>query len=160
VTTTGLAPTSSGYNSLFFVSNSTGWISTEQKIYKSNGSFDTWQQASVSGGTTPYAFLCLYASSPTIIYAASHGEIFKSTDAGSHFSFIQKVGTEGFCDIHFLDDFTGYMSLEKRIFKTTDGGLNWTKVLSLGEGYIIEIHFTDVNHGWACGGNTVLIFKQ
>ena len=159
VITTGLNGTP-GYSSLYFANNSTGWIVTSQKILKTNGSISTWQESSVSGGTTPYGFVSVYAPSASTVFAGSNGEIFKSTDGGANFSFIKKLANSGLTDIHFFDELSGYASADKSIFKTTDGGVNWTKVASRGQGYIVEIHFTDPNHGWACGDSTLLIFKQ
>lgn len=159
IITTGL-PLGSGYSTLSCINSSTGLIANDLGIYKTAGSFASWQQATVSGGTNSN-FFSLYATSASIIYAANtHAEIFKSVDGGTNFSFIKKFGAGDFTDIHFLTDLEGYASSGRYIFKTTDGGLNWITVVSLGEGGIIELHFTDANHGWACGVNTILTFKQ
>jgi len=159
IITTGL-PLGSGYSSISCINNSTGLIANDAGIYKTAGSFANWQQATISGGTNSN-FFSLYAVSASIIYAANtHAEIFKSVDGGANFSFIKKVGVDGYTDVHFITDQEGYVSSGRHIFKTTDGGLNWTTVVSLGEGGIVELHFSDANHGWACGGNTVLTFKQ
>ncbi|MEO6541573.1 MAG: YCF48-related protein [Ferruginibacter sp.] len=159
ITTTGL-PAISSYASLSFINNTTGWVVNQSGIYRSVGSLTNWQQATVTGGTGSY-FVSVYATSATNVYAAnSYGEIFRSTDGGTSFTFIKNLGAGGFSDLHFLTDLQGYAGCGRSVFKTTDGGANWSKVVSLGQGSIGELHFTDAIHGWVCGSDgVVLIFK-
>ena len=158
ITATGLP--SGSYASLSFINNTTGWVVSQTGISRSGGSLTNWQASAISGGS-PDNFGSVYAVSATVIYAANFsGEIFKSTDGGTNFSFIKKLEETNFTDIHFLTDQTGYACSGRSIYKTTDGGANWIKVVSLGENKITEIHFTDTSHGWACCTNgVVLIFK-
>lgn len=157
--TTGL-PSLNNYCSLFFINNTTGWIASQAGIHRTNGSHLNWQQSTVTGGTATF-FYSIYATSPSIIYAASGGEIFKSINGGISFSFICRLPAMGYTDIHFLSDLVGYACAERFVFKTTDGGNTWSKVVSLGEAVFGEIHFTDADHGWACASKgTVLTFNQ
>lgn len=159
VITTGLI-TPQGYNTLYFLDNTAGWVATSSGIYKSTGSLTNWQAAVINGGSANREFVSLYAVSATHIFAVNTlGEIYKSTDGGTNFRFIQKLGTGGFSDIHFINAQLGYTSAGRNIYKTTDGGSNWVKILSTAQDKIIEIHFTDAGHGWACGDSTVYIYK-
>lgn len=157
-------PNNSSYRTIAAFNSTTGWVADNSGIYKTAGSFANWQHATVTGGTNNTFFASLFAISASTVYAANErAEIFKSTDGGANFSFLNKLTDGYFTDIHFLDNLNGYASTGRHVLKTTDGGLNWTKVVSLGQGTLGELHFTDVNHGWVCSyGNdgVVLTFKQ
>ena len=161
ITTTGLPSIGSGYASISFINNTKGWVVLQGGIYRSVGSFSNWQQATVNGGAGGGYYASVYTTSATNVYVANFaGEIFKSTDGGTTFTFLKNLNAGGFTDIHFLTDLTGYASSGRSVFKTTDGGVNWSKVVSLGHGSLGELHFTDATHGWACGSDgVVLTFK-
>ena len=161
ITTTGL-PTISGYGSLYFFNNTTGWIvSSSGGIFRSTGTLSGWQACALGGGPTGNRFASVYATSATVVYAVDYaGLIFKSIDGGANFSVVKQTEILGYMDIHFATDQIGYVSGSRFVYKTTDAGANWTKVVSIGEGNLGEVHFTDVNHGWVCEDKgSVLTFK-
>ena len=94
---------------------------------------------------------------------ANFGKIYKSVNGGTDFLQVAQLppgATRAIPDLHFVNDNTGYVNAGNRIYKTIDGGLTWQVVVALGNDRIIEIHFTDANHGWACGGGTILRFNN
>jgi photosystem II stability/assembly factor-like uncharacterized protein len=154
------------YSSLFFTSNTFGFIVTASGVFKTNGSLSNWGQTNLTNG----GYQSIYVTPNNNIYVSnSIGELYKSTDGGNIFSklkvFANTQNTQQvYCDIHFVDNNTGYVSAGTRIYKTTDAGATWNVVVALGEGGLTELHFTDAGHGWACGysggnGGTVLVFN-
>lgn len=161
VITTGL-PADMYYSTLYCLNNTTGWICNSTGIYKSVGSLASWQQATITGGTG-LNFVSIFATSPSNIYAANYrSEVYRSTNGGTSFSLVKKLSAaEGYTDIHFLDDLTGYASVGAVVLKTTDGGINWSRVVFLANNKVNEIHFTDAAHGWACADSGVIVtFRQ
>jgi photosystem II stability/assembly factor-like uncharacterized protein len=165
VNTTGLSFASNAtsiLSSLFFTNTSTGWIVNGANVFKTNGSIQNWVPASFTGiqPTAPFQFI--YVTPNNNIYISNRiGELYKSVDGGTTFSLLKLFSSSSlFCDIHFVDDNTGYVSAGNRIYKTTDAGATWNVVVALGEAILIELHFTDAGHGWACGSKgTVLVFN-
>jgi photosystem II stability/assembly factor-like uncharacterized protein len=154
------------YSSLFFTSNTAGFIVTANGVFKTNGNLLNWVPTSLSIGN----YQAIYVTPNNTIYVSNNiGELYKSTDGGIIFSklkvFANTQNTQQiYCDIHFVDNNTGYVSAGSRIYKTTDAGATWNVVVALGEGGVAELHFTDASHGWACGysggnGGTVLFFN-
>jgi photosystem II stability/assembly factor-like uncharacterized protein len=159
INTTGLAATSN-YASAYFINANTGWIVNSNGVYKTNGNILNWTKATITGTLPTGYFYAVYATANNTVYASTiTGELYKSIDGGASFSQI-KIFSSGYCDIHFIDNNTGYITAGNKIYKTTDAGLSWTVVVALGEASLIELHFTDATHGWACGSKgTILLFN-
>lgn len=155
--TTGLSLSPTGFYSLFFLNDTTGWICGEGKIFKSNGNLHSWTQSIFPSSTALASLLNVFATSTATVFASSYYSVFESANEGLNFSILSTLPyipgpqTSPIPDLHFIDASTGYMCLGTRIFKTINGGISWTPVVSLGGSpIIIEIHFTDANHGWGC----------
>ena len=160
-------PTSLGIGDrpwIHFIDNNTGWIASESGIIKTNGNINNWQMCNVPPNTFDNSsFSTVFGASSTTVYMANRDKIYKSINGGTDFLQVAQLplGAGGAIpDLHFVNDNTGYVNAGNRIYKTTDGGLTWQVVVALGKDYIIEIHFTDANHGWACGGGTILRFDN
>ena len=159
INTTGL-PFAPNYSSLFFSNNTTGIVVSNSGVFKTNGSLTSWVPALFTGTLPTAAFFTVFITPNGNVYLGSlNNELYRSTDGGATFSLLKVFSsTSSSCDIHFVDDNTGYYSTQNRIYKTTDGGLTWTVVVALAQKYnLFEIHFTDANHGWACGSNGVVL---
>lgn len=153
----------SSWSSLFFTGTNDGIILTNQEVYKLNGSLTNWTKSSFPGPVRSFSFQAVFISPDRSIYVTTlSGELFKSTNGGVSFTLLKTfpVGPGSFCDVHFVNNNTGYFSAGNRIYKTTDAGLTWNTEVALGNAVLVEIHFTDAGHGWACGTNgTVIVFK-
>jgi len=162
INTTGLGSTF-GYASSYFITANTGWIVNPSGIYKTNGSVSTWTKSTYTGIAPTGEFTAVYATANNTVYASTYtGELYKSVDGGASFTQIKIFPSviHNYCDIHFIDNNTGYVCAGNRIYKTTDAGVSWTVIVALGEASLIELHFTDAAHGWACGSKgTVLLFN-
>ena len=165
VSTSGLGTTASnGYSSVFFINSTTGWVSRNFDIYKTNGNINNWVK-SIIPGIVPNsnAIIFISAVSSSVVFAGyDNGTIYKSVDGGTTFSLISTLpSSSGLLDIHFLDVNNGYCGYGNRIYKSTDGGNSWQPVVSLGVGIIVEIHFVDINNGWGCtSSGSIVRFHQ
>ena len=154
------------YSSCFFVNNTTGWMTSGSYVFKSNGSVNSWTQATVTGlPISPSDGVSIYATSASTVYIGStvNRTVFKSTNGGLNFSAMYQFPNQNnisYLDLHFVDPNTGYACLGSEIYKTTDAGISWLRVVKLGTGNVVELHFIDANHGWACASDgNILRYK-
>lgn len=151
------------YSSFFFPSTNYGLILKNKMIYRPAGSLTKWKQVDFSHPDGTWNFQSIFITKDNAVYITTNtGELYKSTDGALSFSLVKAFPVDGgyFCDVHFVDNNTGYVSIGNKIFKTTDAGTTWNTVVALGEAVLTEIHFTDADHGWACGSKgTVLTFN-
>lgn len=152
------------YTTIFFPSISLGWSVSNAGVYRTSNAGVNWTAVtSFSGGVPTNEFLSVFVTPNSNVYTCSKaGELYRSVDGGISFSQIKIFPGQinFYCDIHFVDNSTGYVAANNRIYKTTDAGVTWNVVVALGEAGIIELHFTDASHGWACGSNgTVLVLN-
>lgn len=152
------------YSPLYFLDSTHGFTTFDNKIYKTEGSSSNWVASVITETPTSSKLSFVFAASLNNVYAVTRDLHFlKSTDGGANFSLLNTFdgNFNGYNDIHFVDDNTGWVSAGNKIYKTIDGGNSWNVVVTLGDNSIFsELHFTDANHGWACGTNgVVLLFK-
>jgi photosystem II stability/assembly factor-like uncharacterized protein len=156
-------PISYVLSTLFFQNINKGWVVSNFSILYNTSGLNNWAHCTISGKDANSLFNAISAEFNNVIYATTNfGEVLKSTDDGHSFSVIKKFSgiLNTNCDIHFLNQTTGYVSPGNEIYKTIDGGNTWTRIVALGDAQFYEIHFTDISHGWACGTKgTVLIFQ-
>jgi photosystem II stability/assembly factor-like uncharacterized protein len=153
-------PAGAVYKGVFFLNANLGWITFDNRLYKTNGNAGSWVQANFA--TAPAgAPASIFAYDASVAYAGFLSGVYKSTDGGTNFVKLPlDVNNSSFVDVHFINNNTGYVCCGRKIYKTTDGGNTWQTVVALGKGEIVEIHFTDASHGWACGSNgTVLLLR-
>ena len=152
-----------GYTSAFMYDNTHAWVVYENRIVHATGNLNTaiWQTDTVISQAPNMALITVWATSPTTVFTCSYsGFLYKSTNGGASFTFLQKLNfgaVSSFSDLHFIDSNTGYISVGSRLYKTTDAGNTWQMILALGNTGIIEIHFTDASHGWACCGDGTIL---
>jgi photosystem II stability/assembly factor-like uncharacterized protein len=154
----------SEYTSIFFSNTSAGWSVSRAGVYKTSNAGINWTAATTFPGLPPTnEFLSVFVTPNSNIYICNKAaELYRSVDGGVSFSQLKAFPGQVnyYCDIHFVDNNTGYVSVSNRIYKTTDAGTTWNVVVALGEASIVELHFTDASHGWACGSNgTVLVLN-
>jgi len=142
------------YTSLFMFDNTHAWLVYSNRVVHASTNLSTWQTDTVIAQAPDMSLITIFATSASTVYTCSYsGYLYKSTNGGSSFTFLQKLnpGAIGsFSDLYFIDANTGYLSVGSRIYKTTDAGSSWQMILALGNTSITEIHFTDATHGWAC----------
>jgi photosystem II stability/assembly factor-like uncharacterized protein len=149
------------YSTSFMFDNTHAWIVYDNRIVHASANLNSWQTDTLIPQVSNMSLIAVWATSASTVYTCSYsGYLYKSTNGGSSFTFLQKLNPgniSNFSDLHFIDASTGYLSVGSRLYKTTDAGATWQMVLALGNTSIIEIHFADANHGWAgCNDGTIL----
>jgi len=82
----------------------------------------------------------------------NHGDILKTTDAGSTWVSQVSTYTTSIYGIAFTSAETGYLAGSISLYKTTNGGTNWSTVYNSTTNEIFtDIVFTNVNTGYAVG---------
>ena len=153
------APTT-GWNSLSFINEQTGWISKQEGVYKTINGGIGWQRVNTDTINLDQGGAIFFLNSDTG-YISNNTSIEKTVNAGASWNKVFTCTTSNYHDIHFVSSNIGYITDGPRIFKTSDGGNNWTKVVALASNSLVELHFTDANHGWACGAKgAILKFNQ
>jgi photosystem II stability/assembly factor-like uncharacterized protein len=74
----------------------------------------------------------------------------------------QAVSTDAILDFHLLSGNTVYLATNRQLFKTMDGGASWLREYTLSQNLVTQggltaVYFTDDHHGWATGGNGVVL---
>jgi len=155
---------STGFSSLFFTNEQTGWVKKPQGVYKTiNGGID-WQLVNTDTINFSNGGAIFFLNSDTG-YISNSYSVEKTVNGGASWNkvFTCTYTTSVYHDIHFVSENVGYITDGPCIFKTTGGGNTWTKVVALASSSnsLVELHFTDANHGWACGQKgTILKYSQ
>lgn len=150
---------STGYKSLYFLNEQTGWVVRMDGLYATFNGGVNWNKVPTIGFD--------FRTAGTVFFrTATSGFIFDEvnfgkTNSGGASWTNTFTGSPTYHDIHFVTDNTGYITDDHRIYKTTDGGNTWKTDVFLANRSVVEVHFIDANHGWACGPDgTVLKYTQ
>lgn len=157
-------PVSTGYNSLFFISEQNGWILKKEGLYNTNDSGVSWQFVNTDTINLGYGGGVFFVNQDTG-YISNTYSIQKTVNGGVSWKkvFDCEYTTDSYHDIYFVSDNVGYITDGPRIFKTVNGGDTWTKEVTLASSSrsLIELHFTDADHGWVCGSKgTILTYTR
>jgi photosystem II stability/assembly factor-like uncharacterized protein len=147
-----------GYKSLHFINEQTGWCAGTGGIFNTTNGGVNWNPQSASNfvfGLTGNIFF----PDANNGYISDDNSVGKSINGGAAWTKAFALGG-GYHDLHFVTATTGYVSDNMYIYKTIDGGSTWTRVVRLASGMIIELHFTDANHGWAVFDGYILKLEQ
>ena len=164
----GLENSHSPFYTLLIRKGCPGLVSDGSMVWHTGQNIKNWEPSSGILKTDKAQATIFGVDNKVIYFSRNFGQsvsLYKSTNGG--FSFELKstlpTGSVRFCDIHFVDENTGYITMGNKILKTIDGGLNWTTEVALGDSaFIFELDFVDAKHGWACTveDGSVLIFKK
>ncbi len=101
-------------------------------VYVSNDTANTFSTTTINDNNNASATMAVTANAPNELYFASNSGIFKSTDAGSSFSFISNSFTTN--SLISTDAFAVNSTNNQNLFiggvdgaNSTDGGINFTK---------------------------------
>ena len=151
------------WDGMWALNKDTIWLSDKNSfnggIYRTTNGGLNWTQQLSAGIYNPTH---IYFYNKSLGFAANSlgGKLYRTTNAGVNWI---QVLNEGFRDMKFVDELTGWKSLpasDSSMKKTTDGGLNWVKqkvpyggfpnVLSDG-----MLRFSVINKDtlWGVGGN-------
>jgi photosystem II stability/assembly factor-like uncharacterized protein len=149
----GLGPT--GYRSLHFLNEQTGWCAGIGGVFNTTNSGVNWNPQptpTFNFGLTGN----VYFTDANNGYISDDNSVGKTINGGAAWTKIYAL-QGGYHDLHFLTTNTGYVTDYYYIYKTIDGGNTWTREVRLASDMIIELHFTDANHGWATGGSGYIL---
>jgi hypothetical protein len=117
-----------GIDSMFFTDLTTGYIGSNNEIYKTTNSGATWNLIyTATGGQIETIFFI----NQNIGFASSTARVFKTTDAGVTWNSISIPSGTRPTDMKFVSNSTGYFATSNgRIYCTTDTGDSWNLVYS------------------------------
>ncbi len=144
--------------SVDFIDDQNGLVSaTGGKIYYTNNSGNSWQQAVVPVGTTKYNDLD-FITSTNAVAVGNSGAVLKSTDGGKNWTKINLSITDNLRSVNFPTSNTGYAcGANGRIMKTTDGGTNWTTLNKFTNADLNSLYFVNDANGMVVGDNGVVL---
>ncbi len=144
------APT--GLTSMFFVSDTLGYVIGSNAIFKTTDGGRTWTQQSFSAsGSTLYSIWFIDAnngfacgSSETLLHTTNGGNTWQTVALS-----VLGSGTP-LNNVTFTNNLTGYItSTEGDVLQTTDGGNTWARISTVSNGGgLARIYFKDLNNGY------------
>jgi photosystem II stability/assembly factor-like uncharacterized protein len=123
------------------------WVSTATLPNSSAGSTFTYLQFS---GDQLGWFTDFQRLSVTVNGGAGWKSVFRS------------ASSDPILDFQALTGQTVYLATNRRLYKSVDGGVSWAREYTLPASVaanfgLSALYFTDDHHGWACGGNGVVL---
>lgn len=130
--------------------------SSKKILYTSDGG-ETWNAPAAINDTTgkfPSINSVAYANKD-LLYAVGGNAIYRSTDGGLNWDYVDLPEKKTWNSIKFYDSTTGYMVGANYIMKTTDAGYSWTNIAdSVITGTLYDIDIDDKGFVWVCGNNS------
>lgn len=122
----------------------------------------TWQPtATLSNSSTSLPFTYMNFSNDQAGWFTDTYHISTTVNGGISWRSVFQ-STDGIVDFQLLSGQTVYVATVNHLYKTMDGGATWQREYTLAsnlltQGGLNAIFFTDDHHGWACGGNGVVL---
>lgn len=161
------SPTTKNLKNVFFINNSTGWISGDSGfIARTNDSGNTWtiQNTNILNDIQAFYFINerlgwavsweVFPDSTSFLGT----KILKTTNGGNDWiSYMYPEENRFMKTVYFIDSAKGFLAgAPLSIFYTTDAGMRWSSAdtdTSLIIGFPVEnLKFIDSQTGYACGG--------
>ncbi|WP_298420141.1 YCF48-related protein [uncultured Kordia sp.] len=88
--------------------------------------------------------------------------IYKTTDGGASWAHIASGFTDGFADIHFINEQEGYLLSRNKIYKTINGGVSWNLEYEHEDINIYLRSITSTSNGklYAVGKNGLILKRD
>jgi len=153
VTWTQVQLSTMGINSIWFISQDTGFAVGDKLFITTDGG-DSWSTGNVSG----YSNLNKVFFNPEGIgfIINQSNEVLKTTDTGKSWFFIKERSADLY-DVFFADTYHGYaIGNNRRIKITNDGGLNWVTYSNEAFYSPQKLFFTDSLNGYVIGNKTLI----
>ena len=161
------SPTTKNLKNVFFINNSTGWISGDSGfIARTNDSGNTWtiQNTNILNDIQAFYFINerlgwavsweVFPDSTSFLGT----KILRTTNGGNDWiSYMYPEENRFMKTVYFIDSVKGFLAgAPLSIFYTTDAGMRWSSAdtdTSLIIGFPVEnLKFIDSQTGYACGG--------
>jgi|GEM_PF-4027150 photosystem II stability/assembly factor-like uncharacterized protein len=167
------SPTSNWYDSLYFLTDSVGWVvqgsSTDAyKLLSTTNGGSNWTEV-YSG---PLEFENLNFISQQVGWAVIQTSdklysIDKTTNGGKTWAIqnqcaVSAVANNGDINtkVKFFDSDNGYAFIYNKLLKTSNGGITWTDITPTNGFVLTDCSFISAVNGWVCGtesGNVVAL---
>lgn len=109
---------------MYFLNESTGWLSVSNSIYKTTNGGMEWFGG--SAGTSSHVTNIIFANDNTGFAGTANGEFIKSTNSGATWYKLSDSFKGNNRGVSFINNYTGYIVNDAgKIYKTTNKGINW-----------------------------------
>lgn len=142
VTWKDYSPTYANFTAIHFPTNTTGYATTTNNVFKTNDGGNSWQPLNSLNTGLSYASYsqfeqAYFISADTGFVTSSYpAKVYRTNNGGATFDTIlpTQYSWDNITDIFFLNRLTGFMNItftsagsQGTIVKTKDGGKTWTK---------------------------------
>jgi photosystem II stability/assembly factor-like uncharacterized protein len=145
------------FRSVFFVNDLTGWMSSYERIYKTdNGGINWVLQNDYGGGYSLYFLDSLTGWSSGVAGALNTSVLFHTTNGGIYWNPQDSHSGNIFASIYFVNYNKGWNVGGDEIKYTSNGGAFWGTQFSYPE-YLNSVFFTDSLRGWVAGNHGTIL---
>jgi len=150
--------------SFYFFGANSGVSFTYPKIISRTSDGITWQPTSaMANASSGIPFTYMHFSNNQTGWFTDLRRISTTINGGVSWKAVfQPASTDAIVDFQLLTGSTVYLATSGHLFKSMDGGATWQREYTLPSNLISQeglnaLFFLDDRHGWACGGNGVVL---
>ena len=141
--------------SVYFISDSVGWIAAKTGILKTVDGGVTWTKV-VEASPTISSKSIVFTDSLRGWVICSYGRVMTTVNGGASWTSLILDSTATLSSIQFVDNKTGWIS-GSTLYKTTDGGNSWIGIKDSAFLTAKSIQFLDNKYGWIAGDKGLLL---
>lgn len=134
-------------NDIYFLDSQTGWVTDNINLYKTTDGGNNWITI-INPLLSSYVYEMQFVNENTGWIAADN--FLKTTDGGFNWIDLTQLLLGDFQTFYFIDELTGWASVQSRIYRSTDGGNNWTFMNDLNN-HINSVYFENDLKGTVSG---------
>jgi photosystem II stability/assembly factor-like uncharacterized protein len=155
------SPTPRSLFSVFFVSDTTGWICGELgTLYKTEDGGETWEKED-SGTAEQHLMIIKFINENKGWAVGTRGMVITTDDGGKSWARMPFSEDVTFNDLCFLNNVLGWFATEfDFVYNTEDGGQNMTAQTQKGIGNLFGVYFRDANKGVAVGAEGEILYTE
>ncbi|MFA7361030.1 MAG: YCF48-related protein [Candidatus Kapaibacterium sp.] len=147
---------------MYFKGASTGFVTSQGKVYKTTDGGNTWFYSLLL--TTTRIFWKLSFVEGTHGWVASYNEaaqsVYKTTNIGVNWTLIcDSSAIDNMYGVEFVNKDTGFIcGMYNKLFKTTDGGFHWAREnTTTNNQTFLSLRFVNDTVGWICSTTGIIL---